>query len=60
MEYENGKPVKVKSIVISTQHSPKVNQKVKEIVRPYLEKSIQKTTSRIKRWRILCKSTGQL
>jgi len=31
MEYENGKPVKVKSIVISTQHSPKVNQKkVKE------------------------------
>ena len=43
MEYENGKPVKVKSIVISTQHSPKVNQKkVKEIVRPYLEKSIPK------------------
>ena len=27
MEYENGKPVKVKSLVISTQHSPKVNQK---------------------------------
>ena len=43
MEYENGKPVKVKSLVISTQHSPKVNQKkVKEIVRPYLEKSIPK------------------
>ena len=43
MEYENGKPVKVKSIVISTQHSPKVDQKkVKEIVRPYLEKSIPK------------------
>ena len=43
MEYENGKPVKVKSIVISTQHSPEVDQKkVKEIVRPYLEKSIPK------------------
>ncbi len=43
MEYENGIPVKVKSIVISTQHSPKVDQKkVKEIVRPYLEKSIPK------------------
>ena len=35
MQYENGKPVKVKSIVISTQHSPKVDHaQVKEIVRP--------------------------
>jgi len=43
MMYENGKPVKVTSVVISTQHSPKVNQKqVKEIVRPYLEQSIPK------------------
>ena len=43
MIYENGKPIKVKSIVISTQHSSKVDQKkVKEIVRPYLEKSIPK------------------
>jgi len=41
MQYENGKPVKVTSVVISTQHSPDVNQaQVKEIVRPYLEKSI--------------------
>ena len=41
--YEKGKPVKVTSVVISTQHSPKVNQtQVKEIVRPYLEKSIPK------------------
>ena len=41
--YENGKPVKVTSVVISTQHSSKVNQnQVKEIVRPYLEKSIPK------------------
>ena len=43
MQYENGKPAKVTSVVISTQHSPDVNQKqVKEIVRPYLEKSIPK------------------
>jgi S-adenosylmethionine synthetase len=41
--YENGKPTKVTSVVISTQHSPKVNQaEVKKIVRPYLEKSIPK------------------
>ena len=43
MMYENGKPKKVTSVVISTQHSPDVNQtQVKEIVRPYLEKSIPK------------------
>jgi len=43
MQYENGKPVKVTSVVISTQHSPEVNQaQVKEIVRPYLEQSIPK------------------
>ena len=43
MMYENGKPKKVTSIVISTQHSPDVNQsRVKEIVRPYLEKAIPK------------------
>ena len=43
MQYENGKPVKVTSVVISTQHSPDVNQaQVKEIVRPCLEKSIPK------------------
>ena len=43
MKYENGKPTKVTSVVISTQHSPEVNQsQVKEIVRPYLEKSIPK------------------
>ena len=43
MLYENGKPKKVTSVVISTQHSPDVNQsRVKEIVRPYLEKAIPK------------------
>jgi len=44
MQYENGKPTKVTSIVISTQHSPDVNQsQVKDIVRPYLEQSIPKS-----------------
>ena len=43
MMYEYGMPAKVTSVVISTQHSPDVNQsQVKEIVRPYLEKSIPK------------------
>jgi len=43
MMYENGMPTKVTSVVISTQHSPEVNQsEVKEIIRPYLEKSIPK------------------
>ena len=41
--YENGIPVKVTAVVISTQHSPDVTQKqVKEIVRPYLDKAIPK------------------
>jgi len=43
MMYKDGKPVKVTSAVISTQHSSKVNQaQVKEIVRPYLERAIPK------------------
>ena len=41
MLYENEKPVKVTSVVISTQHSKDLNQeKVKEAVLPYIEKSI--------------------
>ena len=43
IQYINGKPAKVKSVVISTQHSPEVNQsKVRELVVPYIEKSIPK------------------
>ena len=43
MMYENGIPKKVTSVVISTQHSPDVNQsQVREIVRPYLDQSIPK------------------
>ena len=42
-EYNNGKPTKVKSVVISSQHSPDVNQtQVKDLLRPYMLKSIPK------------------
>ena len=41
MAYENGKPSKVTSVVISTQHSKDLNQeKVKDLVYPYIKKSI--------------------
>ena len=41
MLYENDIPVKVTSVVISTQHSKDLNQdKVKEIISPYIKKSI--------------------
>ena len=40
-EYINGKPLKVKSVVISSQHSPNLNQnEVKELLRPYMLNSI--------------------
>ncbi len=43
IEYKDGKPSSVKSVVISTQHSPDVNQtQVRELVKPYIEKSIPK------------------
>ena len=61
MQYENGKPTKVTSVVISTQHSPDVNQsQVKEIVRPYLEKSIPKELlSGLKEEEFYVNPTGQ-
>ena len=41
MKYEKGKPVKVTSVVISTQHSKELNQdKVRELIVPYIKKSI--------------------
>ena len=41
MLYENDKPVKVTSVVISTQHSKDLNQKqVRDLVIPYIKKSI--------------------
>ncbi len=43
MLYENNKPIKVTSVVISTQHSKDLNQeKVRELVIPYINKSIPK------------------
>ena len=42
-QYLNGKPSKVKSIVISSQHSADVSQEqVREILRPYMLKTIPK------------------
>ena len=44
IEYKDGKPANVKSVVISTQHSAEVNQsQVRELVKPYIEKSIPKS-----------------
>ena len=41
--YKDGKPSSVKTVVISTQHSPDVNQaQVRELVKPYIERSIPK------------------
>ena len=43
IEYKDGKPTSVKSVVISTQHSADVNQsQVRELVKPYIENSIPK------------------
>jgi S-adenosylmethionine synthetase len=41
MLYEDNKPIKVSSVVISTQHSKDLNQqKVRDIIFPYIKKSI--------------------
>ena len=43
IEYKDGKPANVKSVVISTQHSADVDQsQVRKLVMPYIEKSIPK------------------
>ena len=43
IEYKDGKPSSVRSVVISTQHSADVNQsQVRELVKPYIERSIPK------------------
>ena len=42
-EYKNGKPSKVRSVVISSQHSADVSQKeVRELLRPYMMETIPK------------------
>ena len=41
MLYENDKPIKVTSVVISTQHSKDLNQEmVRDLIMPYIKKSI--------------------
>ena len=41
MLYDGDKPIKVTSVVISTQHSKDLNQdKVKDLIIPYINKSI--------------------
>ena len=61
LKYEDGIPVKVETVVISTQHSSDINQlQVKDIVRPYLEKAIPKTLlSELKDENFYVNPTGQ-
>ncbi len=61
MLYENNKPVKVTSVVISTQHSKDLNQeKVKEAVEPYIKKSIpEKLLTDLDSKEIYINPTGQ-
>ncbi len=61
MQYENGKPQKVTSVVISTQHSKELDQeKVKELILPYIDKSIPKELlSDLKKSEIYINPTGQ-
>ena len=61
MLYEKEKPVKVTSVVISTQHSRNLDQeKVKEIITPYIKKSIpEKFLTDLKSEEIYINPTGQ-
>jgi S-adenosylmethionine synthetase len=61
MSYENEKPTKVTSVVISTQHSKDLNQeKVKELILPYIKKSIpEKFLNDLKEKEIYINPTGQ-
>ena len=43
-EYIDGKPTKIKSVVISSQHSSNINQsQVRELLRPYMLKAVPKS-----------------
>ena len=61
MLYENEKPVKVTSVVISTQHSKDLNQeKVREAIIPYIKKTIpEKLLSNLNSNEIYINPTGQ-
>ena len=61
MLYEKNKPVKVTSVVISTQHSKDLNQeKVKELILPYIKKSIpEKYLTDLNSMEVYINPTGQ-
>ena len=61
MLYENEKPIKVISVVISTQHSKELNQeKVREAIIPYIKKSIpEKFLTDLNSKEIYINPTGQ-
>ena len=61
MRYDEGKPVSVTSVVISTQHSKELDQaKVKDLILPYIEKTIPKVfLNNLKKEEIYIKPTGQ-
>ena len=61
MLYENNKPIKVTSVVISTQHSRDLNQEqVRNLIIPYIKKSIpEKFLGDLKDNEIYINPTGQ-
>ncbi len=61
MKYDEGKPVGVTSVVISTQHSKELDQaKVKDLILPYIEKTIPKEfLNNLKKEEIYINPTGQ-
>ncbi len=61
MLYQDNQPIRVTSVVISTQHSKDLNQeKVKELILPYIKKSIpEKYLSDLKAKEIYINPTGQ-
>ena len=61
MLYENGKPSRVTSVVISTQHSENLDQeKVRRLVIPYIKKSIPENfLKNLKEEEIYINPTGQ-
>ncbi len=61
MFYEKNRPIKVTSVVISTQHSKELNQdKVRELIMPYIKKSIpEKYLEELKSKEIYVNPTGQ-
>ena len=61
MHYEDGKPTKITSVVISTQHSKDLNQgQVRDLVYPYIKKSIpENLLKELKDEEVYINPTGQ-